>query len=172
VLYEGRQIYFGHVHAAKRYFVNLGFECLPRQVTADFLTSVTSPSERRVRPGFEGKTPSTPDEFAAVWKASGDRAQLLEEIEEFDKRYPIGGASLDEFKSSRRAMQARSQYVQVLPSSPPRISILFTYSGVSNHPIPFQSFNRWHCVLDEGFRGYEEIWALSSLVLSSIQLWH
>jgi hypothetical protein len=114
VLYEGRQIYFGNIHAAKRFFVNLGFECLPRQVTADFLTSLTNPLERRVRPGFEGKTPVTPDEFAAAWRQSEDHARLLRDIEEFEKQYPLGGSSLDVFKNARRAMQARSQYVEAL----------------------------------------------------------
>ena len=115
MLYEGRQIYFGNIHAAKSFFVNLGFKCPPRQVTGDFLTSLTSSSERRVRPGFEGKTPSTPDEFAIVWEQSEDRARLLQEIEEFDRKYPIGGPSFHEFKNSRRAVQARSQYVKAPP---------------------------------------------------------
>ena len=33
VLYEGRQIFFGRADAAKQYFINLGFECPPRQTT-------------------------------------------------------------------------------------------------------------------------------------------
>lgn len=82
-------------------------------MTADFLTSLTSPSERRIRPGFEGKTPSTPDEFVAVWKQSEDYTRLLQEIEEFDKAYPIGGSGLEDFKKCRRAVKARSQYVRV-----------------------------------------------------------
>lgn len=118
MLYEGRQIFFGDVHAAKRFFVNLGFECAPRQVTADFLTSLTNPVERRVRPGFEGKTPATPDEFAAVWQQSEDHARLLREIDEFDQQYPLGGSSLGDFKNSRRAVQARSQYVTALHPDP------------------------------------------------------
>lgn len=112
VLYEGRQIYFGDIHAAKTFFVNLGFECPQRQTTADFLTSLTNPAERVVRKGFQGKTPYTPDEFAAVWQKSEDRARLLQEIEEFDSQYPIGGPSLDEFKQSRKSLQARSQWVE------------------------------------------------------------
>ncbi|KAL8782450.1 MAG: hypothetical protein Q9213_005380 [Squamulea squamosa] len=90
VLYEGRQIYFGDIHAAKTFFVDLGFACPPRQTTADFLTSLTSPAERVVRKGFEGRTPSTPDEFAAVWQNSTDRARLFQEIQAFDSQYPIG----------------------------------------------------------------------------------
>ncbi|KAL8945038.1 MAG: hypothetical protein Q9216_000022 [Gyalolechia sp. 2 TL-2023] len=116
VLYEGRQIYFGDIHAAKTFFVNLGFECPPRQTTADFLTSLTNPAERIVRKGFEGKTPYTPDEFAAIWQPSEDRARLLQEIEDFNQRYPIGGPSLDEFKHSRKSLQARSQSVEASAS--------------------------------------------------------
>ncbi|RMD43205.1 hypothetical protein DV735_g1891, partial [Chaetothyriales sp. CBS 134920] len=66
ILYEGRQIYFGDIHEAKTFFIDLGFECPSRQTTADFLTSLTNPAERVVRKGFEGRTPNTPDEFASV----------------------------------------------------------------------------------------------------------
>jgi ATP-binding cassette, subfamily G (WHITE), member 2, PDR len=109
VLYEGRQIYFGQIEAAKRYFINMGFECPERQTTADFLTSITSPSERTARPGFELSTPNTPDEFAAAWKNSEDRAMLLQEIEEFEHQYPIGGEQYEKFKNSRKATIAKSQ---------------------------------------------------------------
>ncbi|KAF5725187.1 ABC1 transport, partial [Fusarium mundagurra] len=50
VLYEGHQIFFGRIDEAKQYFENLGFECPDRQTTPDFLTSMTSPQERRVKP--------------------------------------------------------------------------------------------------------------------------
>lgn len=104
VLYEGRQIYFGNIHAAKEFFINMGFDCPLRQTTADFLTSLTSPAERIVRPGFEGRTPYTPDEFAAMWHKSEDRAQLMREIEEFEQQYPIGGEHLEKFKDARRGI--------------------------------------------------------------------
>ncbi|KAF2171433.1 hypothetical protein M409DRAFT_63711 [Zasmidium cellare ATCC 36951] len=109
VLYEGRQIFFGRADVAKNYFVTLGFECLPRQTTADFLTSLTKPDERRVSPEFRGKTPNTPEDFVAAWMQSDERAQLLREIEEFKNQYPVGGAALDEFKQSRQASQAKTQ---------------------------------------------------------------
>jgi ATP-binding cassette subfamily G (WHITE) protein 2 (PDR) len=90
----------------------MGFECSKRQTTADFLTSLTNPAERVVRKGFEGRTPNTPDDFAAVWHKSNDRANLLQQIEDFDREYPINGPSLDAFKDARRALQAKSQYVE------------------------------------------------------------
>ncbi|KFY44851.1 hypothetical protein V495_03240 [Pseudogymnoascus sp. VKM F-4514 (FW-929)] len=119
VLYEGRQIYFGHKYKAKEFFVNMGFDCPERQTTADFLTSLTSPLERIVRPGFEHSTPKTPDEFAEAWQKSEDRAQLLREIEQFEAEYPIGGAHLEKFKEGRRAQQARGQRIK----SPYTISV-------------------------------------------------
>lgn len=109
VLYEGRQIYFGPAGEARQFFVDMGFECPDRQTTADFLTSLTSPAERRVRPGFEGRVPQTPDEFVTAWKASEARAKLMQEIEEFEQEHPLGGPSRAEFIDARRAIQAKRQ---------------------------------------------------------------
>lgn len=119
VLYEGRQIFFGPAADAKEFFLDMGFECPERQTTADFLTSLTSPAERLVRPGFEKSVPHTPDEFAARWKKSVARAHLVQEIKEFEAQYPIGGPSYDAFVNARRVAQASSQRVK----SPYTISI-------------------------------------------------
>lgn len=112
VLYEGRQIYFGPCTEAQAYFENLGFDCPDRQTTADFLTSMTSPLERVVRKGFENKVPCTPDDFAKVWKASQERAALVQEVDEYNQRYTIGGEYLERFKESRKAQQSKHQRVQ------------------------------------------------------------
>ncbi|KAK3950278.1 ABC-2 type transporter-domain-containing protein [Pseudoneurospora amorphoporcata] len=109
VLYEGRQIFFGRADEAKQYFVNLGFECPTRQTTPDFLTSMTSPTERIVRPGFEGKAPRTPDEFAAAWKNSAEYKSLQTEIEEYKKEHPINGPDAEAFRASKKAQQAKGQ---------------------------------------------------------------
>ena len=112
VLYEGRQIFFGRTDEAKAYFVNMGFKCPDRQTTADFLTSMTSPQERLVREGFEKKVPRTSDEFAAVWKSSPERAQLLKEISHYNNQYKHNSEHLETFKQSRRAQQAKRQRVE------------------------------------------------------------
>ncbi|KAH8899834.1 hypothetical protein GQ53DRAFT_202929 [Thozetella sp. PMI_491] len=109
VLYEGRQIFFGRADEAKQYFVNLGFECPPRATTPDFLTSMTSPQERIVREGFEGKAPRTPDEFAAAWKASAEYQALQADIEEYKSSHPIDGADAQQFRELKRKQQARGQ---------------------------------------------------------------
>jgi ABC-type multidrug transport system ATPase subunit len=82
---EGRMIYCGPANVAKAYFIDLGFECPPRQTTADFLTAVTDPVERRFRPGWEKRTPKTPEELERAFKASNLYTDILEEVTSFEK---------------------------------------------------------------------------------------
>jgi ATP-binding cassette, subfamily G (WHITE), member 2, PDR len=112
VLYEGHQIFFGKTTEAKKYFVDMGFDCPERQTVPDFLTSMTSPLERVVRPGWDDRVPRTPEEFAAKWKQSPQRAQLMADIDAYDNKYKIGGEYLEKFKESRRAQQAKAQRVK------------------------------------------------------------
>lgn len=109
VLYEGRQIYFGACGEAKAFFTKLGFGCAPRQTDADFLTSLTNPAERIIRPGFEKRTPRTSEEFAAVWERSLEYAKLVQDIELYEKRYPLNGPAVAEFAALHRAQQAGQQ---------------------------------------------------------------
>ena len=82
---EGRMIYCGPANAAKAYFIDLGFECPPRQTTADFLTAVTDPVERRFRPGWELRTPKTPEELEKAFKESNLYGELLDDVTAFEK---------------------------------------------------------------------------------------
>lgn len=107
VLYEGRQIYFGRASDAKRFFVDMGFYCPDRQTTADFLTSLTSPGERKIRDGYEHLVPRTPDEFAARWKDSMDRKQLLGEIDAYQQEFPLHSDKYEEFSHSRAVEKAK-----------------------------------------------------------------
>lgn len=86
VLYEGYQIYFGPGHEARRFFEEMGYECPQRQTTADYLTSLTNPAERIVRPGYENKVPRTAEEFEQYWKKSPEYARLTGEIDEYLER--------------------------------------------------------------------------------------
>ncbi|KAK7047758.1 Multidrug resistance protein [Paramarasmius palmivorus] len=120
VLYEGRQIYFGRAEAAKQYFVDMGFECPERQTTADFLTSLTNPAERRARPGFEHHVPRTPEEFVVAWKKSDERRRLVQEMDLFNLQHPVGGEQLAKFRASRQKAQSKgmrqgSPYTVSLP---------------------------------------------------------
>lgn len=109
VLYEGRQIYFGKTSEAKEYFIGLGFECPQAQTTPDFLTSMTSPVERIVRPGLESAVPRTPDEFAQRWKRSKEHEQLVSEIERFSAEHPFNSADSKQFAQSMKGDKSRWQ---------------------------------------------------------------
>lgn len=84
VLYKGRQVYFGPVESAKAYFEEMGWECPPRQSTAEFLTAVTDPIGRTPRPGFADKVPRTAGEFEAYWHRSPQFEALKREIAEYN----------------------------------------------------------------------------------------
>ncbi|KAI5455973.1 ABC-2 type transporter-domain-containing protein [Mariannaea sp. PMI_226] len=108
VLYEGRQIFFGKTNEAKEYFEELGFECPERQTTPDFLTSMTSPEERRVRSGYENRVPRTPEDFALRWKQSDQRKMLEKEIAGYEAKHPAE-ERLGNYKESRQAEKSRGQ---------------------------------------------------------------
>ncbi|KAK0386033.1 hypothetical protein NLU13_5870 [Sarocladium strictum] len=80
VIDEGRQIYSGPASQAKQYFIDLGFECPERQTTADFLTAVTDPNERRYRKGFEDKAPRTPEELEKAFRESRHYKNVLADV--------------------------------------------------------------------------------------------
>ncbi|RDW23337.1 ABC-2 type transporter-domain-containing protein [Yarrowia lipolytica] len=112
VLYEGRQIYFGKTTEAKQFFLDLGFDCADRQTTGDFLTSLTNPIERIIRPGWESRVPRTPDDFEKCWLESEARQLLLQDIDEFNNEFVLGGPALDNFMGLRKDAQAKHTRVQ------------------------------------------------------------
>lgn len=79
-----------------------------RQTTPDFLTSMTSPQERRVKSSFQHTAPRTPDEFADRWRASEYRKRLQQELSAYEQNHP-SEARLAEYQDSRRAEQFKSQ---------------------------------------------------------------
>ncbi|KAM5517453.1 ABC transporter [Fusarium oxysporum f. sp. phaseoli] len=108
VLYEGRQIFFGPTKDARRYFESLGFESPERQTTADFLTSMTSPHERRIRPGWESQVPRTAAEFATRWQESSERKALLAQLAAYDQDHPRE-ERLQHFSASHKAERSKAQ---------------------------------------------------------------
>lgn len=113
LMYEGRQIFFGDTQAAKGFFERQGWQCPARQTVADFLTSLTSPSERTPRRGWESRVPRTAEEFEARWKASPEYAELRDSIDSYLGQLGSDGGdgSGASFKSrayaSKKARQAK-----------------------------------------------------------------
>lgn len=109
VLYDGKQIFFGNANDARSYFEDLGFLCPEGQTTPDFLTSMTNPNERIVKPGWQHTAPRNSDDFAFAWAASHTRRALEQQIDTFVEAYPLRAADLEAFKGVRRSEQARFQ---------------------------------------------------------------
>ena len=82
---DGKCLYYGSSDRAKQYFLDLGFDCQDRWTTADFLTSVTDPFGRSVRPGWEDRIPRSSQDFADAYKRSEAYQRNLEDIEKYER---------------------------------------------------------------------------------------
>ena len=108
VLDEGYQLYNGPTSEAKEYFTKMGYSCPDRQTTADFLTAVTSPTERIKNPELVSKgvyIPDTPKAMADYWEKSENHKALLNEIDTYLAN--INEESKKEFAISHHAAQSR-----------------------------------------------------------------
>jgi ATP-binding cassette subfamily G (WHITE) protein 2 (SNQ2) len=99
VLYKGRMIFSGEAKDARQYFVNLGFHAWERQTTPDFLTAVTSASERVVKDDHTGPVPRTPDEFAEAFRQSGYYNLLKLDIAAYHRMAAQNGSSAEAFEA-------------------------------------------------------------------------
>ncbi|KAG0215682.1 hypothetical protein BGX28_008928 [Mortierella sp. GBA30] len=110
LLYEGRCIFFGPADEARQYFIDLGFECPTRQTTADYLTAITDPNERKARAGFAGRVPRTPQEFEHAFKLSRYFTMIEQQRIDYKKEvHETTNAS--EFKDA--AKQQKQKHVSV-----------------------------------------------------------
>jgi ATP-binding cassette subfamily G (WHITE) protein 2 (PDR) len=127
LLYEGYQIFFGKADVAKEYFLRMGWDCPQRQTTADFLTSLTNPSERLVRPGFEGKVPQTPKEFETFWKNSPEYAALVQKIDSH-----IAESEATNVREQYHESHVARQSKHVNPKSPYTVSFFMQVRYIVN----------------------------------------
>lgn len=71
VLSEGRQVFYGPPSEARAYFEGLGYNPLPRQSTADYLTGCTDINERQYAPGRSAAdVPSTSTALENAYRLS------------------------------------------------------------------------------------------------------
>lgn len=111
LLYDGRCIYFGPTEDARSYFINMGFDCPARQTTADFLTAITDPHERKpvdgLNPSIAATLPSSPEQFEVLYKQSPLYEQTIMHLQEYEQQQ-IGGNAGEEFiEASRGSKQKR-----------------------------------------------------------------
>ncbi|KAF3069069.1 ABC transporter CDR4 [Daldinia childiae] len=120
LLYDGLQIYFGPIDQAVPYFERLGFVKPERHTTADFLTSLTNPTERAhvVKTGFEDKVPRSADEFVDAWGKSIEHQSLLDEITNYNTEHPLQEDAVRQYHAAKSASLGRDS----TQSSPYNIS--------------------------------------------------
>jgi ATP-binding cassette subfamily G (WHITE) protein 2 (SNQ2) len=82
VIDDGRCAFFGPTDRAKGYFEELGFECPPRQTTADFLTAVTDPNARVIKD--VDKVPRTAEDLERCFRNSPDAKANFDAIDKFE----------------------------------------------------------------------------------------
>ncbi|OKL59742.1 hypothetical protein UA08_05240 [Talaromyces atroroseus] len=107
LLYEGHEIYYGPAAEASAYFEEMGWERPRRQMTGDFLTSITNPGERKPSPGMEDKVPRTAREFAEYWKRSPQRKSLQDQVAKYKQDHPLNGEEAAAFHTDHKEQQAR-----------------------------------------------------------------
>ncbi|KAI8961493.1 ABC-2 type transporter-domain-containing protein [Daldinia sp. FL1419] len=108
VIDQGRQIFSGPAKDAKQYFTDLGFECPERQTTADFLTAVTDPTERRFRPGFEDRAPKTAEELETAFRNSPNYQKLLKDVQDYEEHLKLTDyADAKKFEGAVRESKSR-----------------------------------------------------------------
>ncbi|KAL9050906.1 MAG: hypothetical protein Q9206_004901, partial [Seirophora lacunosa] len=109
VIDEGRMMYQGPADEAKQYFIDLGFHSPDRQTTADFLTSVTDPTQRHYRPGFELSAPKTPTEFEKVFRNSDAYKKVLADVAEYERYlHDTDCKDAQQFKESVQEQKSRT----------------------------------------------------------------
>ncbi|KAL3458292.1 ABC-2 type transporter-domain-containing protein [Aspergillus heterothallicus] len=79
VLDEGKQIYYGPMTQARPYMEALGFVCREGSNVADFLTGVTVPTERKIRPEFEARFPRNADSMLEEYEKSVVKSEMARE---------------------------------------------------------------------------------------------
>ena len=70
VLDEGKQVYYGPLKEAKPFMESMGFICSHGANVADYLTGVTVPTERQIRPDYQNRFPRTAEALRVEYEKS------------------------------------------------------------------------------------------------------
>lgn len=79
LLDEGKQVYYGPMKEARPFMENLGFICQHGANIGDFLSGVTVPTERAVRPECENQFPRNADALRAEYEKSPIYERMITE---------------------------------------------------------------------------------------------
>jgi hypothetical protein len=115
VLSEGRQVFFGPPSEARAYFEGLGYQSLPRQSTADYLTGCTDPNERQFAAGRSARdVPSTPEALESAFQTS----RFSRDLDDSREKYKLLMETEREDQEAFRAAVAADKKKGVSKKSP------------------------------------------------------
>jgi ABC-type multidrug transport system ATPase subunit len=77
VLDAGKEIYYGPMKDARPFMEGVGFICQDGANVGDFLSGVTVPTERQIRPGHEDTFPRNAETLRAEYEKSPIHAQMI-----------------------------------------------------------------------------------------------
>ncbi|KAH4116313.1 hypothetical protein HBH47_169040 [Parastagonospora nodorum] len=81
VLDEGKTVFYGSREEARPFMESQGFVCGSGANVADFLTGVTVPSERQIKPGFEARFPRNNTELRQAYQQSSIKPIMDRELD-------------------------------------------------------------------------------------------
>jgi ATP-binding cassette subfamily G (WHITE) protein 2 (SNQ2) len=107
VIYEGKMAYFGPANQARQYFIDMGYQPVDRQTTADFLVAVTDPNGRGLRPGLSSPPPGNAEEFAEHFRRSALGAVNAADIDAYRTELTGQQSRADAYKLSAQAERGK-----------------------------------------------------------------
>lgn len=116
VLDEGKQIFYGPREEARLFMESLGFVCGDGANVADYLTGVTVPSERMIKPGYDDTFPRQNTDIRKAYFESDVRTIMNQEL-----GYPMTPEAKLNTESFCEAIKADKSR-RLLKSSPMTVS--------------------------------------------------
>ena len=81
---QGYEVFFGRADEAKAYFMDLGYVHMEGETTAEFLTNITDPTQRKARPGTRAENITSPQQLAVAFRGSEMFTRLLDEMRQYE----------------------------------------------------------------------------------------
>lgn len=120
VLDEGKQVFYGPRSEARPFMEALGFYCDNAANIADYLTGVTVPNERQIRPGFEDRFPRNASEIRDAYERTDTKTLMEAELDYSSSEEAKSGT--EQFKRAVQMDKAKGPGMKSAPTtvSPPQ----------------------------------------------------
>ncbi|KAL4784857.1 ABC-2 type transporter-domain-containing protein [Aspergillus varians] len=101
ILDEGKQTFYGPMHRAKLFMEDLGFLCTDGANIANYLTGITVPTERRIKPDMENQYPQNAAELHSHYEVT-----QLKRTMALEYNYPNSADAAEATKGFQDAVQS------------------------------------------------------------------